>query len=102
MSALWQTELCLRTVSVTASGNQPRRRHAVWTSARMHAMESAMACSDWTGLNRQLEEEVLGGISRQSGQRERSDQQEEDAESTTVKVCAQPPTIAPTVGAHGY
>jgi hypothetical protein len=68
----------------------------------MHAMESAMACPDWTGLNRQLEEEVLGGISRPSEQRERSDQQEEDAESTTVKACAHPPAIAPTVGAHGY
>lgn len=31
-----------------------------------HAMEFAMACSDWTGLNRQLEEELLGGISRPS------------------------------------
>src|SRR5260370_20556900 len=37
-----------------------------------------------------------------SSQRERSDQQEEDAESTTVKACAQPPEIAPTLVAHGY
>jgi hypothetical protein len=27
-----------------------------------HAMESAMACSDWTGLNRQLEEELWVGF----------------------------------------